>query len=89
MIITSSQGRTFLLKPNLTLRSFRTIGYSWFANSVGLAIDNMVSFTTVLANGTIVEVDSHSPDLFFALKGGFTNFVSIASSGPAIVFSNS
>jgi hypothetical protein len=36
---------------------------------------NVVSFETILANGTIVDVNSSNhPDLFFALKGGGNQF---------------
>ena len=42
--------------------------------SVGLACDTVQSYTLVLPNGTISEVDSKQPDLFFALKGGLNRF---------------
>lgn len=52
-------------------------GYSWISNSVGLAIDNIVSYELVLPSGQIVTVTATSyPDLFFGLKGGMNNFVS-------------
>ena len=41
---------------------------------LGLACDTVRSFTLVLPNGTIAEVDSKQTDLFFALKGGLNRF---------------
>ena len=41
---------------------------------LGLACDTVQSFTLVLPNGTITEVDSKQTDLFFALKGGLNRF---------------
>jgi len=51
-------------------------GYSWKTNQYGLTIDNMISYTLVLPNGTIVQPSATSyPDLFWALKGaGQVNF---------------
>ena len=40
----------------------------------GLACDTVLSYTLVLPNGTVTEVDSKQPDLFFALKGGLNRF---------------
>lgn len=50
-------------------------GFSYFSNRDGLAVDNVVEYEVVLANGTVVlaDLDNH-PDLFWALKGGNNNF---------------
>ncbi|KAG8915213.1 hypothetical protein FRC01_003743 [Tulasnella sp. 417] len=46
------------------------IGYS--TGSHGLAADNLVSATVVLASGEIVKAnESENPDLFWALRGGY------------------
>ena len=56
------------------------IGYSYKTNQFGLAIDTIVGFNLVLPNGSVAYVtQSTHPDLFFGLKGGFNNFVSIPS----------
>ncbi|KAI4157890.1 MAG: hypothetical protein LQ342_007925 [Letrouitia transgressa] len=49
-------------------------GFSWLTNQYGLTCDTVQCFTLVLPNGTISEVDSRQPDLFFALKGGLNRF---------------
>jgi FAD/FMN-containing dehydrogenase len=49
-------------------------GYSWKTNEYGLTIDTIKSYTLVLPNGTITKVDDSTPDLFFALRGGFNRF---------------
>lgn len=54
-------------------------GYSWKTNQYGLTVDNVVAYELVLPSGTITKVsESSEPDLFFALKGGFNNFVSLS-----------
>ncbi len=46
-------------------------GVSFFTNRDGLAVDNVIGYEVVLANGTVVEANStHYPDLHRALKGG-------------------
>lgn len=47
-------------------------GYSHLSRKFGLAIDNVVSMTMVLANGSgvIIANESQYPDLFWALRGG-------------------
>ena len=42
--------------------------------NLGLGCDTVQSYTLVLPNGTVSEVDSSQPDLFFALKGGLNRF---------------
>ncbi|KAJ8091885.1 hypothetical protein AAF712_013556 [Marasmius tenuissimus] len=50
-------------------------GYSHLTGTYGLAIDNMIKATVILANGNVVEtsVDSE-PDLFWAIRGGVNQF---------------
>jgi FAD/FMN-containing dehydrogenase len=50
-------------------------GYSWKTNQYGLTIDNIESFELVRPDGTIQTVTSQDEDLWFALRGGFNNFV--------------
>lgn len=46
-------------------------GHSYESPSYGLAADNVLEFTAVLANGTAVTASACSnPDLFWALRGG-------------------
>ncbi|KAM3451210.1 hypothetical protein MY3296_005466 [Beauveria thailandica] len=54
-------------------------GYSWLTNQYGLGCDNVISYNLVLPNGTAITVDSTTPDLFFALKGGLNRFGIITS----------
>ncbi len=50
-------------------------GVNFYGNQVGWGCDTVVSYEVVLADGSIVEVDKDSyPDLFWALKGGSSNF---------------
>ncbi|KAI9375463.1 hypothetical protein BJX61DRAFT_128360 [Aspergillus egyptiacus] len=50
-------------------------GISFYGNQVGFACDNVVNYQVVLADGSVVEVNKEShPDLFWALKGGSSNF---------------
>ncbi|ROT41605.1 FAD binding domain-containing protein [Sodiomyces alkalinus F11] len=50
-------------------------GFSFFANSHGLAIDNVAGHRVVLGNGTVVDTDAeHHPELYWALKGTSNNF---------------
>lgn len=54
-------------------------GYGWLSGQHGLAIDNLVQCTVVLADGEIVVTnrDQHS-DLFWALRGAGQNFGVVA-----------
>lgn len=46
-------------------------GHSWQGPAFGMAVDNVLSYDVVLANGTVVTASSCShPDLFWALRGG-------------------
>jgi FAD/FMN-containing dehydrogenase len=57
--------------PGLTLIG----GVHYFINKYGFAMDNVVSYDVVLANGTQVKAnDTTNPELFWALKGGANNF---------------
>jgi hypothetical protein len=51
------------------------------ARWIGLAIDNLISASIVLANGDIVEatIDGEHSDLFWAIRGGGGNFGVIVS----------
>ncbi|KAK4653993.1 hypothetical protein QC762_400210 [Podospora pseudocomata] len=50
-------------------------GISYFFNREGFAVDNVLNYEVVLANGSIVNANQTShPDLFRALKGGNNNF---------------
>ncbi|GFN16475.1 hypothetical protein AtubIFM55763_010310 [Aspergillus tubingensis] len=50
-------------------------GINFYGNQVGFGCDTVINYEVVLANGTIVQANatSHS-DLFWALKGGSSNF---------------
>lgn len=46
-----------------------SIGYSWFTNEFGLAVDNVLAFQIALSDGRVVSASAETnPDLFFALK---------------------
>ncbi|KAL5464146.1 hypothetical protein EMCRGX_G033115 [Ephydatia muelleri] len=46
-------------------------GHSYMSPAYGLAVDNVLAFSAVLANGTFVIASACShPDLFWALRGG-------------------
>lgn len=50
-------------------------GVSFLMNQEGLAIDNVLNYEVVLADGSVVNANAGShPDLFRALKGGNNNF---------------
>ncbi|KAJ0116233.1 FAD binding domain-containing protein [Diaporthe amygdali] len=57
--------------PGLTLIG----GISYFLNKYGWTMDNVLSYDVVLGDGTQIVANSTSnPDLFWALKGGGSNF---------------
>ncbi|KAI0468860.1 FAD-binding domain-containing protein [Xylaria cf. heliscus] len=50
-------------------------GLSYLTDLYGMVCDNIVSYQVVLADGRLVEASTTSnPDLFWALKGGSSNF---------------
>ncbi|KAG9098067.1 hypothetical protein FRC06_006845 [Ceratobasidium sp. 370] len=50
-------------------------GFGWLCSQYGLVIDNVVQYTLVTGSGDILTVSSSSnPDLFWALRGGGSNF---------------
>lgn len=55
-------------------------GLSFLNNRDGLAVDNVLSYEAVLANGTVINTSREShPDLHWALKGGSNNFAVVSS----------
>jgi len=50
-------------------------GVNFYGNEVGWAADSVVNYEIVLADGSLTNVNkTHLPDLFWALKGGSSNF---------------
>lgn len=55
------------------------MGYS--TGTYGLAADNLVAATVVLATGEVVQVnESENPDLLWALRGGRSQAVPVVRS---------
>ena len=55
-------------------------GLSFWNNKEGLAVDNVLSYEAVLANGTVINTSTENhPDLHAALKGGSNNFAVVSS----------
>jgi FAD/FMN-containing dehydrogenase len=54
-------------------------GYSWKSNQYGLTVDTVAEFHIVSPNGTEIVVTKADEDLWFALKGGFNNYVNSRS----------
>ncbi|KAI1452799.1 FAD-binding domain-containing protein [Annulohypoxylon moriforme] len=77
---------TTLEKYNLTMAGGRAStvgvsgltlggGMSFFSGLYGMACDNIISYEVVLSSGKIITVDLNTnPDLFWALRGGGSNF---------------
>lgn len=50
-------------------------GISFYGNQVGFACDSVINYEIVLGDGSLVQANKHqNPDLFWALKGGSSNF---------------
>ncbi|KAJ5370972.1 uncharacterized protein N7496_007064 [Penicillium cataractarum] len=50
-------------------------GVNFYGNQVGFACNSVINYEVVLANGTVVHANKTSnSDLFWALKGGSSNF---------------
>jgi hypothetical protein len=50
-------------------------GFGWLTVKHGLVVDNLISCTVVLANGSVVKAsDIENQDLFWALRGAGQNF---------------
>ncbi|KAI4518756.1 FAD-binding domain-containing protein [Schizophyllum commune Loenen D] len=50
-------------------------GFGYLSGQHGLALDNMIEATVVLADGTILHASATKhPDLFFGIRGGGSNF---------------
>lgn len=55
-------------------------GVNFYGNQHGWSADNTLSYEVVLANGTVVTASSsHNTDLFWALKGGSSNYGIVTS----------
>ena len=50
-------------------------GVNFYGNQVGWSCNTVVNYEIVLADGSVVEANkTHYSDLFWALKGGSSNF---------------
>ncbi|KAJ5654157.1 hypothetical protein N7490_001160 [Penicillium lividum] len=50
-------------------------GINFYGNQVGFACTTVINYEVILADGSLVQVNQTShPDLFWALKGGSSNF---------------
>ena len=55
-------------------------GFGWLSRSLGMTIDNLLSFEAVTVNGEhlVCDIKSH-PDLFWAITGGGGNFAIVTA----------
>jgi len=67
---------SFLFKGRLRDLTIDEIGgISFISRRHGWAIDNVLNYEVILANGTIAQISqSTAPDLYWALRGGGNNF---------------
>ncbi|KAG8892132.1 hypothetical protein FRB99_002926, partial [Tulasnella sp. 403] len=77
-----------LATPNGNCSSVGVIGFaigggmSLLVGEHGMAVDNIVSATVVLANGDVVQAnENENPDLFWGIRGGGSNFGVVAELG--------
>ncbi|PGG97504.1 hypothetical protein AJ79_09174 [Helicocarpus griseus UAMH5409] len=69
--VTISAGRVYSVGTSLALGG----GLSYFSGDRGWACNDVVNYEIVLANSTVVQANEReNPDLFWALKGGSSNF---------------
>ncbi|KAA8496937.1 FAD-linked oxidoreductase [Porphyridium purpureum] len=55
-------------------------GYGYFSRAYGLSVDNVLEMDVVLADGSFVRAsENENPDLFWACRGGQSNFGIITS----------
>jgi FAD/FMN-containing dehydrogenase len=55
-------------------------GFGWLMPKYGMAMDNLIAVTLVLADGSVVRAsEKNHPDLFWAVRGGGGNFGVAAS----------
>ncbi|MGH2548494.1 MAG: FAD-binding oxidoreductase, partial [Thermomicrobiales bacterium] len=76
------EAHTYGLAPlNGSTTDVGVVGYSlgggtgWMARKYGFAADHIMSMDVVTANGELIKVNAESnPDLFWAMRGGSSNF---------------
>ena len=69
--LASAGGRVSSVGSSLLLGG----GLSYLSGFLGWAANNVVNYEVVLANGSLVQINNQTaPDLFWALKGGSSNF---------------
>jgi hypothetical protein len=55
----------------------RLTGYSWKTNQFGLTLDTVTEYELVLPCGQVKTVTEQDKDLWFGLRGGLNNYVSL------------